>query len=249
MLCFESGKTRARQFFAKRSILAGSHFNKVLWLSLHSALKKESVPFRHWLTRHVSHFCGSLRMQHRFGFRDSSKCPCCGSLSEGSNHQLHCSDPERLQLSLDDCNLLIQNLLSLGISLLLAECLLLYLKGRGDILLRDVPILPDEWHTFAEEQDNIGWDNFLIGMVGCTLWHIVHLQLMSVDSLSSVDDCFRTLIWGLLKITHRQWLYRNAVVHSLIHDGLEREEQQTIFWRLSNSSRWVAQDYIRMMFT
>lgn len=64
LLRFESGKSKARHFFAQKSILAGLHFNKVLWSHLHTALHKRSVAFRHWLTRHVSHFCGSLRMQH-----------------------------------------------------------------------------------------------------------------------------------------------------------------------------------------
>ena len=37
------------------------------------------------------------------------------------------------------------------------------------------------------------------------------------------------LIRKLLHITHRQWQYRNAVVHSLMHDGLTREDQQEVF--------------------
>lgn len=144
LLRFESGKSKARQFFAKKSILAGQHFHKVLWTHLHAALRKQSVAFRHCLTRHVSHFCGSLRMQHRVGLSDSSKCPCCGYLSESIYHQLHCSDPDRVQLFMDDCNLLIENLQHLGISSLLAQCIFCYLQGRGDIRMQDIPCLPEE---------------------------------------------------------------------------------------------------------
>lgn len=58
---------------------------------------------------------------------------------------------------------------------------------------------------------------------------MVHLQLMCSDSLRLVEDWLYALANGLLKITHRQWLYPNEVVHGLMDDGLEREEQQNIF--------------------
>lgn len=159
------------------------------------------------------------------GARECQKCPCCNFPSETMHHQLHYSDPDRVQLFMEDCALLLRKLQDLGISSLLAKCLLHYLKGRGDFPFQDIPFLPEVWVAFAREQDQIDWDNFLIGMVGCKLHNIIHFQLMCSESLSSVDDWLCALIDGLLHITHRQWLYRNAVVHSLMHDGLEREEQ------------------------
>lgn len=44
-----------------------------------------------------------------------------------------------------------------------------------------------------------------------------------------MDDWLCVFIQGLLRITHRQWLYRNTVVHSLMQDGLDRVDQQTVF--------------------
>lgn len=130
---------------------------------------------------------------------------------------------------MDDCDLLIKTMQKIGISSTLSHCLLSYLRGRGDILMRDIPGLPEEWIPFAHEQDSIGWDNFLLGMIGSSLRQLVRLHLLSVVSLYTADDWLRILIQNLLRITHRQWLYRNAVVHSLMQDGLDRDDQQTVF--------------------
>jgi hypothetical protein len=94
-LRFASGRKRAKHSFHKKGIMSSIHFNKVAWEHLHQAVRAQSTSFRHWLTRHKSHLCGSLQMQQRCGQRLSTACPRCGFTPENTFHQLHCSDPDR----------------------------------------------------------------------------------------------------------------------------------------------------------
>lgn len=120
---------------------------------------------------------------------------------------------------------------------LLTSCLRQYIRGRGSLLLQDIPGLPHLWFQFAREQDQIGWDNFVSGMVGLSILPIVRLQLLASQSLHTAEDWIWTVIDGLLTITHRQWLYRNAVAHSSMQDGLTRDDQQHLFQQIVSQYR------------
>ena len=66
-------------------------------------------------------------------------------------------------------------------------------------------------------------------MVGISILPIVHTQLSQQYHSRTSHDWLKLLIRELLHITHRQWLCRNAVVHSLMSDGLTREDQHIVF--------------------
>lgn len=229
LLRFASGKRRARIFFHHKKIIFSSDFDRVRWDYLHDAIMDKSVPFRHWLTRHVSHFCGSLQMQQRCQTSSSSACPCCGYSPESAAHQLHCTDRDRTGLFEDDVSALESSMPDLGSSSTFLKSICSYLKHRGAQRFQDIPYLDTDWTSYAKEQDAIGWDNFLIGMVGGGMYRIVRLHLLHQPALFTADDWIKLLIKNLLRITSRQWQYRNAVRHSLMQDGLTREDQQHVF--------------------
>jgi hypothetical protein len=48
----------------------------------------------------------------------------------------------------------------------LAECMEEYLKHRGEVDMSEIASPFPRLHSWAQEHDNIGWDNFLEGQVG-----------------------------------------------------------------------------------
>lgn len=68
------------------------------------------------------------------------------------------------------------------------------------------------------QQDNIGWQWFLKGMVLVKIDDISSL-INRFTGLAGVDKWATGLIIKLLELTHRQWLYRNVVVHGQEVEG------------------------------
>ena len=102
-------------------------------------------------------------MQFRYGEDTNEGCPCCSFASEDSKHQLHCRDPERYRLLCEDVDELKTFLKATGTEEDFITVLCTYIRGRGEILFQNIPALKEEWAKLAQEQDEIGWDNFMEG--------------------------------------------------------------------------------------
>ena len=137
----------------------------------------------------------------------------------------------------DDVAALECSMPALGTSSAFLSCIVMYLRHKGTLRFQDIVHLPPDWKQYATEQDAIGWDNFLIGMVGSSIHSIVRCHLVRTSQPMTAEDWIRLLIKKLLRITHRQWLYRNAVVHSLMHDGLTRIDQRHVFSQIIRQFR------------
>ena len=64
--------------------------------------------------------------------------------------------------------------------------------------------------------------------------HIVKRQMIWADGHYTVGDWTRHLISRVLDMTHGQWLYRNAVIHERMEDGLTRNEQEALLLKMEN---------------
>eukprot|EP00984_Skeletonema_dohrnii_P025421 scaffold14581_cov86-Skeletonema_dohrnii-CCMP3373.AAC.2 len=51
--------------------------------------------FRVWVTKHVSHFCGTNRQLSRNDPTVSNTCPSCGCINEDTSHVVRCPSPGR----------------------------------------------------------------------------------------------------------------------------------------------------------
>jgi hypothetical protein len=73
--------------------------------------------------------------------------------------------------------------------------------------------LPHIIQEFAELQDVIGWDNFIMGMVFLKLLLIQSAHSLNSKSSSCATRWISGLITQLLQVTHTQWIYRCVLVH------------------------------------
>lgn len=85
------------------------------------------------------------------------------------------------------------------------------------------------YQLLARFHDYLGWDNFVEGRL-CKLW----LECRKVDiarlGLWSTAESWATkLSRRLLGLTHRQWIYRNSIVHYKVEvEGLTIPQHQKI---------------------
>ena len=69
------------------------------------------------------------------------------------------------------------------------------------------------YHSFAVIHDRLGWRSFLEGRISTVLVHEMHQHLATTPARINASDWAKGLVNFLLRITHRQWIYRNNVVH------------------------------------
>ena len=86
--------------------------------------------------------------------------------------------------------------------------------------------------TLAKFHDLLGWDCFVEGRV-CSLWvEARHQEIEATASRRNADFWGRGLIHHLLQLTHRQWIYRNMVVHTQVGGNLSAKQHQLLMERV-----------------
>jgi hypothetical protein len=109
----------------------------------------------------------------------------------------------------------------------LAEVLYKYILAWGKLKFRNIDGLPGDLWQLAEEQDLIGWDNFMEGKISNQFESLQHAHLLNAPTVMNVLDWTKQFISKLLHITHGQWIYRNISRHhtklGLLKD-MERRE-------------------------
>ena len=113
---------------------------------------------------------------------------------------------------------------------MLAMLIEAYLRARGTKTLAEVApaSLGVDYEIFVQYQDILGWQNFI---EGCFLSYMVQLQrqyLSDRDTWRTAESWARGLIEQLLRITHRQWLLRNALLHYRLPDSRTYTEREQL---------------------
>jgi len=81
---------------------------------------------------------------------------------------------------------------------------------------------------WAKEMDKLGWDNFMEGHVGTTLFSMQKLALKRSGSRRHIKSWSTDFIHQVLGITHKQWIFRNTRTHICLLDGKTEAEHNTI---------------------
>jgi hypothetical protein len=84
----------------------------------------------------------------------------------------------------------------------------------------------------ARFHDRLGWDNFVEGRI-CALW--VEMQAQEIHSWGmtrGADYWARSFMQRLLELRHRQWLYRNVMVHMKLKGGMTAAQHDAMLARM-----------------
>ena len=101
-----------------------------------------------------------------------------------------------------------------------------YIMGRGTIKFQDLGPMSPSVQRLAEEQDLIGWRNFMEGRVSSRFVEIQSLHLTDVECHLNGRDWMKGFLSRVLQLTHSQWLYRNITLHDKAGGSLRRQKME-----------------------
>jgi hypothetical protein len=110
----------------------------------------------------------------------------------------------------------------------LIECLEEYLLLHGEGSMLEIASPYPHLQEWAKEHDTLGWDNFLEGRIGSSLFTLQRKSLREHHSRLHIKTWATMFIQQVLAITHQQWSFRNARVHIRLLEGKTTEEHQAI---------------------
>jgi hypothetical protein len=138
-------------------------FDKVDWPQAHRTLNEEVLQlFQVWASKQVMNLAATntnLRWRHRNG--RSSKCPCCTVHLETAKHVILCPEEGRVDVFMRLSELLERWLCDIDTDPELADCIVEYVQGRGQMLMEEIVRgAPERFKAMGRSQDKIGSRRF-----------------------------------------------------------------------------------------
>jgi len=228
------GHKEARRLFHERGIVDRRYFNLIVWDGVESAMKGFPEMFRIWVTKQVSHFCGTNRQLSRIHTDVKNVCPSCGRRDESTRHITRCRDAGRTAMFSQSVTEIVSWLESKRTDPTLVSLFQQYLLGRGTVRMQSLVGRDSRFHQAARFHDQLGWDNFVEGRL-CILWvHHRESDIERWDLRSTAESWAKGLIHRLLELTHRQWIYRNTAVHFVTEGGLTAGQHDRLMSRVED---------------
>ena len=223
----------AREFYATKKTgckIRKEDFDLVYWEGLGRTMRRYPKMYRTWITKQMCGVCGCNEHMSRYRKAVSNICPACGKRGESVAHITVCKNKDRTSLynsSVDDLN---RWMSTNETDPTLHRIVVAYLRGRGSKDFSDLTNAQDhsKYHLLAEYQDRLGWQNFIEGRFTSYLVHIQREYLRASSTWRTAESWASGLMDQLLRITHRQWLHRNARVHFRLSDGRTQAQHDEI---------------------
>jgi hypothetical protein len=215
--------------FHEGDILYTHQFDMVDWEMVHMALCQVPWMFQIWACKQVMNI--TLANGNRpWECTLCLLCPSCAQFSETCAHILFCSNEGRVDAMMKSINLLSSWMVEVDTDLDLCECVVEYAKGRGTITMPDIcQGMDSSFWRMARDQDEIGWQRFMEGMVTKGLQEIQTTYSVVKGSDVSPEQWTTGVVIKLLETTHGQWLYWCIQVHDRVQGTqatLRKEELQ-----------------------
>jgi len=188
--------------------------NMINWKAQRQATKSAPRTRVIGITKLYSDNCATNERMVEWGFRGCTKCARCNHPVETADHVLLCPQDEAISRWDASVDKLEVHLRRCGTQPYLRTIIVRRLKAwkRGQPWrLRGVPA---QYRQLQQEQDNIGWKNFLFGFVSKQWAHTQQMYYTQQKSRRSGAKWIRDLIPQMWEIIWSQWLHRNSIVHS-----------------------------------
>ena len=181
------------------------------------------------------------------------ECPSCGE-PEPSTHATRCEDPDRTALYRDSVSK-VEHWMQKSTTEPGLRCMLVsYLKEHGKVQMSD--LLPSavqgvshqtmkRYAKIAEKQDRLGWDcltegrilSILVqhqheGRISSILVQHQHEHTRNTQNQMTTKRWVEGMIQQLTGVVHRQWVYRNTLVHFRRQDGVSQNQFDTLVRRV-----------------
>jgi hypothetical protein len=211
-----------------KKLVSEECFDLIFWEIIPKALKEFPSSFKDWLSKHVTGCCGVNRFLSKWEPGVTNHCPCCHRFNEDIYHITTCTDAGRTTIFNQMVDELGSWLEDNHTPPDLTEMIVLYLRGRNTVKMQDLIHYTSRYHPVAVLHDQLGWRSFLEGRISTLLVQEMHNHLAGTSSLISAVDWAKGLVNHLIRITHRQWKYRNSVTHFTIEGRTPAQHHQII---------------------
>ncbi len=165
--------------------------------------------------------------------RAFSTCYFCGDHDEYTTHICRCGDPGRVQMFQISVQEVVDWISKTLCQTDIALAVNIYLLGRGLVKMvhcinnGDAPLL-----ALARSTDLLGWDCFIEGRISREWIPAVSPILAVSCPRLSIGSWGKTFITKLLNVVHKQWIYRNTLIHYRGKDGFSIPEHYKIINRI-----------------
>ena len=224
----------AREFFHIKGIINEAHFDLIHWDGMGSAMKTFPTMFRRWIAKHVCGFCGCNAHLSHYVEGLENVCQACNARGETTAHITICPDNEQSKLYKVSVDALVSWMDSYETDPVLMCLIERYLRARGSSTMSDIAPegLDVKYEIFIKWHKRLGWQNFIEGRFLSFLVQLQREYLCDRETWRTAESWDRGLIEQLLRITHRQWLLRNAILHYCLPDGRTIVERERIVERV-----------------
>jgi hypothetical protein len=211
-------------------IINEEQFELIYWDIFPRVLKKFPSSFRDWLSKTVTGCCGINHFLSYWkpGVRDV--CPSCKYPGETIMHITRCPEVGRTTIFYEMVTDLEQWMADNYTPSTITEMVSTYLRNRGTESMSSRLTPHSHFFALASAFDFLGWRCLLEGRIPTLLVQEMHNHLANTPSRIGALDWAAGFVERLLRITHRQWQYRNSVVHYKV-DGLTQDEHEAVISR------------------
>jgi hypothetical protein len=142
---------------------------------------------------------------------------------------LFCNNEGRVDAMMKTIDLLSSWMMGVNTDPDLCDCIVEYAKGRGTITMSEICWNMDaRFWKMAWDQDEIGWQQFMEGMVSKGLREIQTMYSAIDGSNVSHKQWTTGVVVKLLEATHGQWLYRCIQVHDRTQGTLAKLRKEEL---------------------
>jgi hypothetical protein len=215
-LRFWVNRKLVKECFHERNILYAQAFDKVDWESIHLSLWRIPWLFQIWMCKQVmgiSSANGNISWDKTI----DPLCSGCGQVKETCSHILFCNHAGRVDALMKSIEILEHWLIKVDTDPELLSCIVEFAKEQISIAMTEIcRDKAQRYRLMATDQDDIGWHQFIEGMV-CHRARDIQETYSSVKG-SNILSCqwAQGLVVKLLETTHGQWLYRCVHIHDKV---------------------------------
>jgi len=224
------GYKTARALFHEKGIVQDCHFDLIHWKGM-DRLMRTKFPrmLKVFLAKHVSGCCGVNAYLSHWDESVENVCNSCKGPNEDIYHITTCPDKDRttfFQSCVDD---VVKWMKKARTDPVIAGLIESYLRNRDSLSMRTGarPFLGQKYALLIKYHDELGWRNFTEGRFVTLYVELQREYIRGIETYQTAESWAVGLMEQLIRLTHRQWCYRNCKIHFKRSDGrtaLQHEE-------------------------
>jgi hypothetical protein len=211
-------------FWIRHGRFTPDDVSNIDWDCCDRGMQSLSAEGRHWITKHASENCGIGTTLVKWKFQDDDHCPRCNQ-KEDSTHIFQCHGEGADAIWQDNIHKLTTFLVENLTHPELQDALLLRLHQWRHALPYS-PVPDPEVQQVLQQQDRIGWKNFLEGLPATQWKQLQQRHYNGIESRRTGRRWMSLLLKKLNTVGRAMWKHRNDIKHFNLRPRHQEEERR-----------------------